>query len=114
MGSILTAKCGNCGYNSCDLYYGGGMTNFDIYCGYPVVNYDKDEIEMENIFEKEKILIDNNKLLFYDSGSLINKEAIVEGNIHQWGDEYIHCGKVYFCPKCKEYKLEFIAMGYWD
>jgi len=114
MGNILIAKCSNCGYNSGKLFYGGGMLNHLTYCGYPFINLDTDEIEMENIFNKENILKDNNNLIFYDSDSLIKKKVIKKGYFHQWGENYIHRGEVYYCPKCKEYRLEFYPYGCWD
>ena len=114
MGTILRAKCRNCGYNSESLRCWGGKLSYKTYCAYPVVDLNTDEVKTQNILQKEKILEESESFIFYDNEKMYQKDRVKEGYHHRWDKRVIYSGDVYICPKCQKYSLEFLSVGLWD
>ena len=114
MGTILRAKCRNCGYNSESLRCWGGKLSYKTYCAYPVVDLNTDEVKTQNILQKEVILEESESFIFYDSEGLYQKNRVNEEYSFKWGKRVLYRGDVYICPKCQKYTLEFLSVGLWD
>jgi hypothetical protein len=113
MGSIIKGICKNCGYETKDLYYGGGFMNFTTCCDYPVLDEKKKEIKMANIMDKEEVIKKNPNLVFYDDESLADRKLQNRENFHEWSEYKIYY-EGYFCPKCNQFSLGFDMSGCWD
>jgi hypothetical protein len=113
MGSIVKGKCYNCGYETKDLYYGGGFMNFITCCDYPVLDKITKEIIVANIMEREAVIKQNPNLVFYDEKSLSDKKLRNRDHYHEWG-EYKLYNNGYLCPKCDHFSLGFEMSGCWD
>ena len=113
MGSIIKGTCKNCGYETKDLYYGGGFMNFTTCCDYPVLDKVKKEIKVGNIMDREEVIKQNPNLIFYDHKSLSDKKLQNRENYHEWGEYKIYYNG-YFCPKCNKFSLGFEMSGCWD
>jgi hypothetical protein len=113
MGSILKGICKNCGYETEDLYYGGGFMNFETYCDFPGIDNEKKVIEMKNIMEREKVNKEYPNFIFYDNESLLDKKLQRKENYHEWS-EYKLYSEGYLCPKCNQFNLGFLGIGNWD
>jgi len=73
MGTIIKGKCKNCGYETKDLFYGSGFSNLTKCCAYPVLDKSENEIKMENIMNRDEVVKQNPRLVFYDDKSLSDK-----------------------------------------
>ena len=113
MGSIIKGSCQNCGYETKNLYYGGGFANFKTCCNYPVLDKDKNEVGMANIMNKEEVVKQNPNLVFYDDETLSDEKSQNRDSYHQWGD-YKLCRQGNLCPKCNKFTLGFSPVGNWD
>lgn len=113
MGSILRARCNNCGYASESLYYGGGFRNFKTSCKYPVMNKVKEAVETANIIDKDAVLKQNPDLIFYDEESVSDKKTQNRDTFHRWGIYKVYY-EGYLCPKCYRFSLCFENAGCWD
>ena len=112
MGSIIKGSCQNCGYETKNLYYGGGFANFKTCCDYPVLDKDKNEVAMANIMNKEEVVKQNPNLVFYDDETLSDDKSQNRDSYHQWGD-YKLCRQGNLCPKCNKFTLGFSGVGCW-
>ena len=113
MGSIIKARCQNCHYQSGDLYYGGGMTNFQTVCNFPVMDKEAKICKTANIMEKEKVLKENPNLVFYDDKSLSDEKSQNREQFHQNFNYKVYFDG-YLCPKCNQFSLGFEGRGNWD
>lgn len=113
MGSILKGICINCGYETKDLYYGGGMRNFNTSCKFPVLDKVEKEIKMGNIMGRKGVVKQNPNLVFYDDRSLSDRKLQNKDNNEEWR-EYILYNQGYLCPKCNKFNLGFSGVGCWD
>ena len=122
MGSILQSQC-KCGYESDDLYLGGGMMNFPSYCEIPCYCDECEIVFSKNILTKEakqgegriRCVKCRKKVSYY--GNIVNDDYNKEYHM-EW---YIGDGKTYFlkgdnqhCPKCKKKKLQIYPVGNFD
>jgi ssDNA-binding Zn-finger/Zn-ribbon topoisomerase 1 len=75
MGVIIKGQCPKCGYQTKNLYFGGGMANFQYCCNYPVLNKTRKSIELRNIMRKDEVLAEDPDILFYDDRKLNANES---------------------------------------
>ncbi len=113
MGSIIKGICEKCGYETKDLYYGGGFANFTTCCDYPTLDKVEKELTMANIMDKKEVIKQNPNLVFYDNKALIDKDSQKGAGYEEWG-EYKLYNQGYLCPKCNKFKLGFSGVGCWD
>ena len=116
MGQTCIAKCVNCGYKTDTLFFGGGRLNFQTYDGKPVYNFDTNEIEVANGKEREKIQEENPNIGFYFHNENLYKEH--QDYSIDFGEEYgvkeFKDRKLYLCPKCNKFTVDFFGQGMWD
>ncbi len=118
MGQMYIAKCVKCRYKTDILSIGGGMIDFQYFDGEPVYNFDTKEIEVVNGKEREKIQEEPPNIGFYFHDEKLYKKhqeySIDFGGKHGVGVKEFKDRKLYLCPKCNEYKLDFYWQGMWD
>jgi len=110
MGSIIRAVC-ECGYDSGDIYQGGGFLNFM-----------KEDIEPAYCRKCKKLVIANHmlkhpkcpdckgKIVFYDNQELWSEDSKLG---YCWGNVVIPFDKC-FCPQCGKKTMKFQDVGLWD
>jgi len=113
MGVIIKGQCPKCGYQTKNLYFGGGMSNFQFCCDYPVLNKTRKSIEMRNIIRKAEVLEEEVHILFYDDINLSTNESDKTAHQITWCDYKLSADGNY-CPNCSNFNLEFIVQGHWD
>jgi hypothetical protein len=123
MGVVLSCSCQNCKYSKKEILLGQGMRQG--YFQFPCYNAKKSIVENVDIFEyleiQELILVgyENQgleklkarerypyflKTMFKrgkESGKILNKSPHLQSNLN-------------YCPKCKEYSLNFTEYGLFD
>lgn len=107
MGQILKAVCKNCYFEE-EVWFGGGMLNFETECNVPAINNTTGEFEIMNIFNKD--LFDGN-YTFYNDPSMFKGKITIDSP--QWYDIYL-CPTKNLCPKCKSFKMNFESVGFFD
>jgi hypothetical protein len=110
MGKTFKGVCKKCGYNTKDLYLGGGFFNRSNCCNYPVLKIDNTEIITENYNKKEEIEKDG--YVFYDRDDM-SEAGEIRGDIFNFWEVKLKAAN-YYCPKCKEYGVKFHFVGMWD
>jgi hypothetical protein len=113
MGIILKGICKNCGYETENLYYGGGFRNPETCCNFPGIDKVKKVIRMKNIMDKEKVRKDFPYFTFYNNKSLFDKSLQNREAYHEWGDYKLYFNG-YLCPKCTNFSIEFMPVALWD
>lgn len=104
MGTLLKARC-ECGFENEKIYFGAGMED-DNKCLVPALKNDSSTIEMIDIRKKRNHLtyaFYTDKIFFKD-----------EFNEYYNAWEFKISKKNNLCPKCKDYKLDFIYRGEYD
>ena len=109
MGSILNAHCENCGFKRNDISFGGGMRDMGTVCNVPAINKKTKRFVVKN-YNEYKFDIDSN-YVFYHEPEMCNAK-LKSGNIY-WGDIHLS-DKNNFCPKCKQFTLQFEDAACWD
>jgi len=118
MGSVFCANC-TCGYESEDLFLGGGMMNFHEVCNAPALCESCEEIILLNYLAPAPYRCSKCKreALFYDTPSL-KGELLAKLPVFAWqvlGDKTFTLSDAYYaCPKCKQKNLRFYDVGSWD
>lgn len=106
MGTIIKGKC-KCGYETKDLFYGAGMTDFMKVAMVPAIKNGSSQIEMLNIKQRSKFP----DHIFYTDSELSEKRGakrtIDHFNLKLQPENN-------FCPACKNYSLEFLPVGCFD
>jgi len=121
MGSALNAKC-PCGFSSEELFVGGGMTNFETYCGAPALCESCRTVEVVNYLdERPKCPTCKGPLKFYDDPTLRRKPRRVSSRtplVFSWKldkGSFKLPNTQYRCPRCGEVKMRFFDAGVeWD
>jgi hypothetical protein len=141
MGSIVQAKC-KCGYESEDLFLGGGMADFGKMLEVPYYCHICQHVGSLNLFKRMTTInmIDGvepkyrkrltckkcrRKVQYYGNfQDDIEKPSIDEDEIaFQWripmssldnGGDYTLSRTKQYCPKCKNISLLFYDVGSWD
>jgi hypothetical protein len=123
MGVILSCSCQNCKYSKKEIFLGQGMLQGHFY--FPCYNAKKSIVENVDIFNyleiRELILVEYEnqsleklkvkdrypyflKTMFKrgkEKGKILNKSPRLQSNLN-------------YCPKCKEYMLNFTEDGLFD
>lgn len=117
MGSVLIAKC-SCGFESGDLYLGGGFENFSEVCDVPCLCRNCNSLVVKNYLEKYSRCNNCNQLLLYYDNPVLRKSNKTKGIVFDWDNnskgQFILTNSKYYCPKCKKFKMKFIWTGDWD
>lgn len=106
MGYIIQAKC-SCGYETKDLYFGAGMTDFMRVAMVPAIKNGSTQIEMININQRSKFP----DYIFYTDNELSEMKG-GEATIEHF-DLKLQPENNY-CPACKNFKLQFLSLGCFD
>jgi len=105
MGYIAIGSC-RCGFKTGNLNLGGGRRNFKSFNGVPAL--DKHGVfTVANYFEIEN----RDSFIFYNDPLLQLKNPPVR--TYLWDDVYLQQTQNY-CPKCKNFTLQFELIGNWD
>lgn len=107
MGILLSASC-KCGYYKENLLFGAGMCNFETECNVPAIKNGTNELVMRNIFRKEE----NSDYIFY-SDSLFHQPIAEDESTLDFGN--VSLAKTgNFCPKCTDFQMDFLMLGFFD
>jgi len=117
MGSIVVANCG-CGYEK-EMHLGGGMMNFETYCGFPVYCPACEQLFVANLFEEPIRCPEcsSNRVLPYDAEELcVTKGSVVfDWFVEVRNDRALELTNgEYLCPDCGQFTLSFHMRGFWD
>ncbi len=122
MGTIIRGRC-QCGFDTKDVFAGGGFVNFMDTCNAPAVCLDCGEFLVRNYINRNNVRCPGcNKLVtFYDDPSVFEhwQEAKEHDYLFTWRiadkDEFFKLPDARFlCPKCKKMTLIFEDRGKWD
>jgi len=121
MGSIIKAIC-KCGFESEDIFAGGGFRNFQTTCTAPAICLNCQRFLIKNYMKKHGKCPDCGKeVTFYNDPSVQTQmnESEKPRDIFSWhisderGDFQLPNTR-YLCPKCGKMTLIFILIGNWD
>jgi len=121
MGTIIKAIC-KCGFESEDIFAGGGFSNFQNTCTAPAICINCKRFLIKNYKKKHERCSDCGKeVTFYNDPSVRTQidESEKSGDIFSWpiddqrGDFKLPNTR-YLCPKCGKMTLEFAVVGNWD
>lgn len=113
MGLIIKAKCNRCSFTGQSLLFGGGFNNFAENCGFPVLDTGNNQILTGNILNRENIKSENPDYIFYDEESLCRKDLQHDEASIEWSNYRLY-NDGYFCPKCNDFTMGFLAEGFFD
>ncbi|MBN1573614.1 MAG: hypothetical protein JW984_10505 [Deltaproteobacteria bacterium] len=120
MGTVFQAKC-ECGFESEEIFAGGGMLNFTEYCGAPAICLKCRKLFVKNYLkDNPKCSYCKRPVIFYDDPSVHAPiDSSEEDNvIFDWrleDDNFFELpDTMYLCPKCGKMTMEFISIGCWD
>lgn len=107
MGKILRAICGTCGFERKNIGYGGGMENYKTFCGVPAIDVSKNQLVVENYFNKEKL---EDNIVFYTEKQLFKGEIDKNNGSWSWMDVFLKI-KENKCPECNNFTMTFESCG---
>ena len=107
MGSILVAVCKKCGFEK-EIFFGGGMLDFDNVCIIPAVNKKTGKFIIKNYLNKSTY---SDNIIFYNQPEMYS--GVIDEGAHQWCDVYLK-RKDNYCPECKGFTLDFEFAGCFD
>lgn len=122
MGSIIKAIC-ECGFESGDIFAGGGFLNFQTICSAPAICLNCNRFLIKNYMKKySKCPVCWKKVTFYNDPSVqiqINESYKKSDNVFSWHvndekGEFRLPNTRYLCPKCGKMTLKFEKVGNWD
>ena len=119
-GSIVTAKCDVCGYDSGRLFLFGGRGNFKTVCKFPAYCATKKGLVLVNLMvEKlEYPSCPGQVPVPYTDPQMIQKpgtKTIASWNLPEPKNKQVKLSDGnYFCPNCGKFQLHFRHSGYWD
>ena len=117
-GTIVTAGCAGCGFDSGRLFLFGGRANFKTVCQFPAYCPEKRSLVSINLLADNsegeicpgRIPYTDPKLMQHPGTETIASWNLSEpGKMSVWltdGD--------YLCPRCGQFLLHFYPAGYWD
>lgn len=119
-GSIVTAKCDNCGYDSGSLFLFGGKANFRTVCKFPAYCANKKTLILVNLIANklESQSYPCQSPVLYTDPVMVKKPGI--NTVASWNlpelknKEIMLTDGDYFCPTCGQFKLHFRQSGMWD
>lgn len=117
MGIIIVAKC-ECGFESDEIYAGGGMRNYHDNCSAPAVCLNCNQFLVKNYMKKyAKCPKCRKKVIFYNDKQLQEKSDN-ERTILEWNamnDQQFTLPEIkFYCPKCRKKTMNFHWGGLWD
>tara|TARA_Y100001973_G_C5195364_1_gene333871 strand:+ start:2052 stop:2423 length:372 start_codon:yes stop_codon:yes gene_type:complete len=123
MGSMIQSQC-KCGYESDELYLGGGMMDMGEKCELPF-NCEKCKfVFSRNVLNNLEIKKYNlcpkcrKKVNYY--GKIVEQDSIdiYNENVFNWNIDfdktYVLENENNFCPKCRKEEMLFNEIGCWD
>jgi len=118
MGTLVYAQCG-CGYKTENFALGGGMENFQTYCGFPYLCPTCREVTVANYLDATPSCdsCGTKSITSYATRALMGERE--KGNAF---DKYLGPERgtltlpqgTYLCPKCEKKTLRFEWGGMWD
>lgn len=117
MGTIIKASC-ECGYETNNMYLGGGMTNHTTVSMFP--NYCKDckSLFQANMFDENIVCQQCRSIdtVPYNNPSLVKDLSITsfDWNSGTKNSPLKLSRENSFCPNCEKYSLKFVSTGMWD
>ena len=123
MGSMLQSQC-KCGFESDELYVGGGMMDYGGKCGIPCYCDKCKLVTTINILtiegEKGYYRCPKCRKRIGCYGK-IEEETFENDDVNYIFDwriniekRYFLQNKLYYCPKCKKEEMNFYSTGCWD
>jgi hypothetical protein len=119
-GSIVTATCGNCGYESGDLFLFGGKANFKTVSKFPAYCANKKAIVLVNLMAEKlesKACPGQAPVPYTEPRMIQNPDAktIASWNMPEpKNKQVVLTDGDYFCPRCGQFQLHFRKLGNWD
>lgn len=122
MGQILEANC-TCGFRATGLFVGGGMMNFETFCGAPAlcdawgVIHVLDYLEPSNQCPdcgKDAVFYNDPTLFSLPPGESQDVPTVFYWNVSGEAEPFRLLDVDYFCPRCREMRLRFASIGFWD
>jgi hypothetical protein len=119
-GSIVTARCDTCGYDSGGLFLFGGRANFKTVCSFPAYCANKKTLVLVNLMAEkpDSEACDGQTPVPYNDPRMVanpGAKAVASWNLPEPMDKQIKLTDGdYFCPRCGQYKLHFRKSGMWD
>jgi hypothetical protein len=121
MGSKLRGLC-RCGFDTGDIFAGGGFVNFMETCNAPAICVNCSEFLVRNYMARDTAVCPGceGKVTFYDDPS-------VQAPLGEKRYDYLFVWRItdkdeffklpdtnFLCPKCKKMTLVFEEVGSWD
>lgn len=122
MGQILEATC-TCSFQARGLFVGGGMRNFETYCGAPALCCDCGVIHILNYLDRPHVCPHcGNAVVFYNDPRLFSlpatktedRPAVFSWHVPGEAEPFVLLDVDYLCPTCREMHLRFTLTGFWD
>ena len=122
MGNIIKAVC-ECGFESGDIFAGGGFLNFQTIFSAPTICLNCNRFLVKNYMKKySKCPICRKKVTFYNDPSVqiqINESYkksydVFSCYVSDEKGEFRLPDTRYLCPKCGKMTLKFVSFGCWD
>ena len=119
-GSIVTAKCESCGYDSGGLFLFGGKANFKTVCRFPAYCANKKSLVLVNLMDEKlesQACPDQIPVPYTDPQMFQNPgtKTIASWNLPEPKNKQVKLTDGdYFCPNCEKFNLHFRHSGLWD
>ncbi len=125
MGSILRATCG-CGFDSTNLYVGGGRVNFGTICRVPAICSKCGDLVTVNYLEAgARCPKCGSAVTTYDDltlranpgesfGQDTELDSVFSWRIPNTQDDFYLPMAQYLCPRCRKLNMRFHQAGTWD
>jgi hypothetical protein len=119
MGNILRAACG-CGFQTDALFLGGGMMNFTTYCGAPALCSGCGELHVLNYLDPRPSCPECGRdVSFYNDPQLRSELNAGDSSepVFSWRLEtgtFVLADGLFRCPRCGNFDMRFVRVGYWD
>jgi hypothetical protein len=119
-GSIVTAKCDICGYDSGGLFLFGGRANFKTVCKFPAYCANKKALVLVNLMAEklESPACPGQAPVLYTDRQMVQNpgtKTIASWNLPEPKNEQIKLiDGDYLCPRCGQFQLHFRQSGKWD
>lgn len=119
-GSIVTAKCDNCGYDSGRLFIFGGKANFKTICKFPAYCVNEKTLVLVNLMadQLESQVCPGQIPVPYTDPHMVQNpgaETVASWNFPEHKNQQIRLTDGdYLCPNCGKFRLHFRHSGQWD
>lgn len=112
MGASVIASC-SCGLDTGDIWVGGGISNFTVFCAFPIYCKACDGIRVTNMYDMPLTCLEcgDGEVTPYDDPSLVGEpgaESVFEWNTNgRLGRDLKLTDGTYLCPACRNFTLRF-------